>query len=268
MLQKKNKKSFPLLKRIVSRSQDSRSGFTLIEMILVVAITLFLLVATVQGFANSSAQFGFGNASVRVEELVRQARSLAISGKAQLDYANYAHKDAHCDGVPSASDPCLATPAHYGVNFATVGTGYVVTLFVDNHTPSPCPVGACGVEGKFDAGSAATDYANGFDIILDTYALPSGMKFIIPNTDGTTNPGCTTSPCSATIFYSPVFADVTSDLTDLPPTTPLPTDPFFRFGISQTSGTLSRKHCSEIHILAGVSEPMSGLDLTHLDSCP
>ena len=217
--------------------QNKFPAFTLIEMILVVALTMFLLVVTAQSFVNSASQFSFSNAAEKVQELIRQARSLAISGKAQIDYTDYnndtckdkAHSTSECQTKnASTGGDDYVTPAHYGVNFDK--TNATITLFADNHSPT-------ATEGKYNPG---TNYANGDDIVLETYPVPSGMQLIIPG-----------NASSATIFFSPIFADVSSD----PATSP--TDPFFRFGISAKFGDIVRKRCSQIHMLAGISEPMN-----------
>lgn len=228
------------------RSKHNFPAFTLAEMILVVALTLFLLVVTVQGFVNSASQFGFANAAEKVQEMIRQARSLAISGKAQPDYTDF-NGDGCFDSTNPANDPVscaggdVVTPAHYGVNFSNNGGVYTVTLFVDNHSPAD--------EGAYSKGANVTDYRNGKDIILETYELPSGMQMVIPQqANGSTNPG---NGASATIFFLPIFADISSDVS-------IPSaDPFFRFGISATFGDIVRKRCSQIHMLAGISEPMN-----------
>jgi len=254
--------------------KQTRSGFTLVELIIVVTITLFLLVATVQGFANSASQFSFSNADETIQSMIQQARSLAISGKAQIDYTDFDKDGCRDKNSMLDTNQCadksvddLATPAHYGVNFQKSGSTYIVTLFADNHEVS----GQQPKENVFDyePNAGVTAYENGWDIVLDRYTLPPGMQLIIPQPDGTTVPACSAANCSATIFFSPVFADISSDLTNLPPTTTEPSDPFFRFGIAQNNPNINnRKRCSEIHFLAGISEPMSNLNLAQLNSCP
>jgi len=240
------------------KKNKMRPGFTLTEMILVVALTLFLLTVTVQGFVNSASQFSYTNVVERIESLFRTARSLAISGKAQIDYIDF-DKDECMDAASTPSAPCsgddYVTPAHYGVNLNkttdVMGVDtYTMTLFADNHsTVTPG-------EGAYNPGTG--DYSAGNDIILEQFVIPKGMLLIIPQANGSTTPG---SGTNATIFFSPVFADISSDII-IPPATP-----FFRFGASQLSGTILRKRCSQIHLLAGISEPMTGLT-TGQDSCP
>jgi type II secretory pathway pseudopilin PulG len=219
-------------------SGSSFRAFTLAEMILVVALTLFLLTVTVQGFVNSASQFSYANVAEKVESMIRYSRSLAISGKAQIDYTDFDKdgcKDVATTGACGEDD--YVTPANYGVNLdKTTVSGvdtYTLTLFADNHSPTPAD------EGAYNPGTVLADYQGGKDIILEQFVVPSSMVLIIPG--GT----------SATIFYSPVFADISSDISILP------SDPFFRFGISQMQGTILRKRCSQIHLLAGISEPIT-----------
>ncbi len=240
------------------------SGFTLAELILVVALTLFLLTVTVQGFVNSASQFTFSNASERVQEMIRSARSLAISGKAQLDYTDF-DKDGCFDDSSLNVSPCdssappdYVTPANYGINFSKTTPGgvdtYTVTLFADLHANPSCASG-CGQEGVYDSGSGLADYRNGKDVILDQYVLPNGIVFAFPGTGNN----------DATIFYSPIFADASFKVGTSPV---LPEDPFFTFGVSQMQGTILRKRCYEIHKLAGISEPMTATPTTNPAKCP
>lgn len=236
-----------------------RPGFSLAEMILVVALTLFLLTVTVQGFVNSASQFSFANAAQKVEEMVRTARSLAISGKAQLDYTDF-DKDGCFDDItrntstscpfptPEPQQPDYVTPAHYGVHLGktTVGTvdTYTATLFADTHsTPAN--------EGKFNhPGDTVSDFQAGGDVVIDQFVLPSAMTLIIPGSSGT----------SASVFFSPIFADLSADFTITS------ADPFFRYGVTQIAGDINRKRCFQIHVLAGISEPMKDMT-SSLTSC-
>jgi len=217
--------------------KQMRSGFSLIEIILVVALTLFLLTVTATGFVNSASQFAFANAYQRVLDMISTARSYAISGKAQLDYTDYAGNFLHPMEIPSN----YVTPAHYGINFDTTdATKQTVTLFADLHS------NVSGMESQYFPAAPAnipTDYKDGKDIILDQYTLPQGMNIVLPSIPPSS------SAKAITIFYSPIFADISFDVSSLP------TDPFFKFGIQQTSGAITRNRCSEIHKMAGIAEP-------------
>ncbi len=235
-----------------------RPGFTLAEMILVIALTLFLMTVTAQGFANSASQFSFVNVDQRVQDMILSARSLAISGKAQIDYTDF-DKDGCKDAVTTPSLPCLGddyvTPANYGVDFRDTADvsgnhTYTVTEFADNHVPNPCAAPPCGLEGQFDYKPTPTlaDYQHGYDIQLDQYVLTPGTKLIIPG-----GPAAASTTVESTILFSPIFADASFN----PPLSPAD-DPFFKFGVSQSSGTtMIRKRCYQIHKLAGISDPVT-----------
>lgn len=230
--------------------KQNLSGFTLIEIVLVVALTLFMLTVTVQGFVNSASQFSFANVSQKIEEMVRTARSLAISGKAQIDYTNF-DNDTCADNVstPLCPEDDYVTPANYGVNLQKITAGgnttYTVTLFADNHSATD--------EKKYNTVPNPTlaDYKAGKDIVLETYTLPSNIQMILPGGGDT-----------ATVFFSPIFADLSSDITITN------ADPFFRFGLYQVSGSVTRKKCSQIHILAGISEPTTSGLTNNPAACP
>ena len=217
--------------------KQTYEGFSLAEMILVITLTVFLMVVTVQSFGNSTTQFAFGNDNEKVLTMINFARSLAISGKAQLDYTDY-NKDGCKDTVvlPACSEADYVTPANYGVNFNT--TTNTVTLFADTHTGSD----PADKEGKFDPCTGAVDYSKGCDIILDTYTLTASQLVLFP-------PAITPAVTSATVFYSPIFADITFDQT-------LPKDPFFTFELLQ-SGNTPRTRCVQIHKVAGIPEPLT-----------
>lgn len=219
-----------------------KSGFTLAEIIIVIAVTLFLFTATMQGLINSSAQFNFRNQDDRLQAMLRTARSLAISGKAQPDYIDY-NKNLCTDVLssPGCTAPDLVTPAHYGVIFRKLDSMDVVSLFVDNHSKDPKQ------EGYYESG----DPHNGYDVVLDYFILPKGMELILPDAGN-----------EATIFFSPIFADVTTNIN-------IPADkPIFKFGISQTQGNVVRKRCSQIQMLAGISEPLNETPTMDPSKCP
>lgn len=240
--------------RSVSHGTSVRGGFSLAEMILVVALTLFLLTVTVQGFVNSASQFSFSNVAEKAQDVIRSARSLAISGKAQIDYMDF-DQDGCKDKVTTPSCPAddYVTPAHYGVNLKKVTVAgvdtFTMTLFADNHSATASD------EGKYNPPAAfpgtVGEFQSGKDILLDQFTFPSGIKLIIPG-GGT----------SATVFFSPIFADLSSDISIMAG------DPFFRFGLSQLQGTILRKRCTQIHILAGISEPITAGLTTNPDVCP
>ncbi|MCA9373977.1 type II secretion system protein, partial [Candidatus Peregrinibacteria bacterium] len=96
---------------IKSRLQKERSGYTLIELILVMVVIGVLTVSAVSGILRSRRILTFNAADQQVGSLVREARSLAVTGKAILDYGDYDN-----DGLDNG-DNDYVTPAHYGVHF-------------------------------------------------------------------------------------------------------------------------------------------------------
>ena len=222
--------------------KQTSPGFTLVEIIIVVALTVLLLTITVQSFLSSASQFAFANDNTKILELVNFARSLAISGKAQIDYIDY-DKDGCKDAATTPGAPCVGddfvTPAHYAVNFDKATN--TATLFADMHQL----IGSTPKEGQFDPCTGAVDYTTGCDIILDQYQLKASTFVLFPNAApafaGTT----------ASIFYSPIFADISFDVAALP------TDPFFTYELNQATGTVARKSCLQIHRVAGIPEPFS-----------
>lgn len=221
-MQKQNKKKLP--------------GFTLIELLLVMGVTVLLLLVGIQSIIGSTSQLVFINNYEKVLDLITQARSLAISGKAQLDYTDFDHDT--CKDVPTGLVPCIipdfVTPAHYGVHFEhdAVKGLYSVVLFADMHTGAVC------LEGSFDPSPLKGNLAQGCDVVLESFELAKGLEFLnIP-------------PAPFTIFYSPIFADVSFDAV-------LPKDPFFSIGMKQTNAPVERQRCSQIHKLAGIIEPSS-----------
>jgi type II secretory pathway pseudopilin PulG len=217
----------------------SLEGFTLIEIIIVIALTLLLLTATLQTIIGSTAQLTFINNTEKVLDLFRQARSLAIAGKAQLDYTDFDKDNVNDTSLNGGPD--YVTPAHYGVHFHHADsplTPDTVTLFIDNHEVT----GENPKEGRFDKSPTndALNYRKGYDIILEEYALPPEIRFInLPEND-------------VTLFYSTLLADISFD--------PLLSDntAFFSFGLEQKSGsaiTAMRQRCFQMHKLAGIAEP-------------
>ena len=219
------------------QAPNNKTGFTLIEIIIVTALTLFLLTVTIQGFANSSSQFTFNNEADKIQAMIRTARSLAISGKAQLDYTDFNNNGCTDDPLSKKDGICDApeyvTPANYGVQFFKYGDTNSVTLFVDNHSKKP------NQEGKYEMANPH----DGYDFLVDYFLLPQGLSLIMPNN----------SPNENDIFFSPIFADVSSyPQIDV-------ANPFFTYGVQQKQGAILRKRCWQIHMLTGISEQMNDL---------
>ncbi len=163
--------------------------------------------------------------------MVRFARSMAISGKAFKDYTNFNQDKSEEDFV---------TPANYGVNFqhkSDLASKDSIILFADNHK------GTGGKEGIFEEGTNETDYKSGRDIVIEKYDLPVDIKLSFsypPETSG----------ASVSIFYSPIFADVTFD-------PPLVTSSSAKISVKQSTPLITRARCFSIHPLSGNPEPIN-----------
>lgn len=220
--------------RQISPTDTAKPGFTLIELIMVVALMVILVVASAQSIISSTNQFRFQNANEQILNLLREARSLAISGKAQLDYTDF-DKD-ELDDQPVNGQVDYVTPAHYGVRFihdTEEDEPDKAILFIDNHSVP----GEGSSEGYYDPRTnSLEDYRRGYDIIVREVTLPDNMRLSLENGG------------IDTIFYSPLLADISFS--------PLVLDNFFNLGISQ-SGSVNRERCYVIHKISGIPEPVS-----------
>lgn len=184
-----------------------------------------------RGLVNSQKSFIFNNTAERVIQLVREARSLAVTGKAQAD-----HTDADKDVDPDTTDPTdFVTPAHYGVYFDTTAGANKLVLFFDVNRGESVDQ----TEGQFNKPSAATgigQFEAGKDVVLAEFSLDTSMSFILD------------PPVTNTIMFSPIFAD-----TSFYPALGVGTQ-IFIFGVQETGGTVDRKRCYKIHLVSGVPE--------------
>lgn len=207
-----------------------RSGFTLAEFIVVIGILLLLFTLSMRGLVNSQKSFIFNNTAERVIQLVRESRSLAVTGKAQTDYTD-ADKDSDAAN-PDSSD--YVTPAHYGVYFDTTAGANKLVLFFDVNRGESVDQ----TEGVFNKPSAATGiglFEAGKDVVLAEFSLDTTMNFILD------------PPATNTIMFSPIFADTSFDAA-------LAGTKVFIFGVQETGGTIDRKRCYKIHLVSGVPE--------------
>lgn len=210
---------------------STKKAYTLIEILIVLGFTVFLFSAAIQSFISTSTQFAFNNAAEKVLDMVRFARSLAISGKAFKDYMDF-NQDTFKDD--------FVTPANYGVNFQHSDKADVrdsVIVFADNHS------GVAGKEGVFEEGKNETNYKTGMDIVIERYDLPADIRLSFVDSPGS-------SVASASIFYSPIFADTTFD-------PPLVASSSAKIGIKQSTPLITRARCFSIHPLSGNPEPIS-----------
>jgi len=215
-----------------------RKGYTLVELLIVIGITVLLLSLAIGGMSNSQKSFTFSNAYERVIQLVREARSSAVTGKATLDYNDYDN-----DGK-KAIDNDYVTPAAYGIDFykGTATVPGTVTLFADLHKSTPDPNQR---EGTYDppVPFALNKYQAGKDLAIAQFTLPKPLKLILK---GTLPPSL--GPVRQQIFFTPIFADVTIQ--------PALTNKLFIFGVSEGTAK-GRFRCSQIHPIAGVPEVAS-----------
>lgn len=221
------------------RFRGMKSGFTLLELLLVIIVTLILAGTAINGIIRSQGIFQFNGAFQNVSSLIREARSYAVTGKAVIDYTDYdgdgckeggaiAAHDAGCTLV--AGTPDYVTPANYGIHFS----GNTMTLFADLH--------GSATEGVYDTPPAGfMTYAAGKDMRIAEYELPVEYAFAF-------NPAGVN-----TIMYSPIFADTSFNDTV--------TD-FFVFGVKETSG--NRNRCMAVHKVSGIPEDAEKANVT----CP
>ena len=221
---------------IQSQFQKEKSGYTLIELILVMVVIGVLTVSAITGILRSRRVLTFNAADQQVGSLVREARSLAVTGKAILDYGDYDND------MLDDSDNDYVTPAHYGVHF-DVGNNMLI-LFAD--LDDSANVGAYDNSGDFG------EYIAGRDFKIGEYEVDPSLLVLAEGSSGT---------AANTVMFSPIFADVSFSNTSLPTTL---TNEFFVFGLREASGAVLRENCLAIHPIAGVPETT---DVTGT-SCP
>jgi len=212
-----------------NKNQQNQPGFTLIELIIVMAIIVIVFGISFSALMQSQATQLFLTNFGKVYSLVNNARSLAISGKGQLDYTDFDNDGQWATSIP----PDYVTPANYGVYFDTTPGKTNVTLFADMNPPKS---GSMGAKGRYDHG---TSYALGMDLDIDSLNLPSTNKLQI--VDGAGN-----SPINSAIFYSPNYADISYQALDTS------SSPFIYIKLTQTATGQCRQIA--IHRLAGIPE--------------
>lgn len=217
--------------------EKAQSGFTLIELLIVVAIVVIMTAITLGSLTRSQEQQVFNNSFEKLYSLINTARSLAISGKGQLDYTDYDNDGCKDTGIitkvgATCTVPDYVTPANYGINF-NIATAPNVVLFADMNPPTSGTIS--GQKGVYNQG---TNYIEGQDLDLDSMTLPAGIVLVIK--------GKTTTPGSGSIFFSPNYADITFD----PPVLGTDVDPYLLLQLWQ--GTICRQ--IRIHKLAGIPE--------------
>lgn len=216
-----------------TKNNHQLTGFTLIELVVVITLIIILFAAGITGLITSQRSFIFNNAYQQVISMVREARSLAVSAKAQPDYTDYDQDGLDYQTTPQNGGPDQVTPAHYGVYINTAEN--TITLFADTHKSNS----STQQEGIYDPpppNQPLQTYSSGHDVKLAEYTLPEDMKFIVNPSD------------EATILYTPLFADTVWQGSGAMNT------PFYVFGIEEIKGLTFRKRCFAIHPVSGVPE--------------
>jgi len=214
------------------QTNSVRGGFTLIELIIVSMLIIFLAVAAISGMIESQRTFTFNTADQRVGSLVREARSLAVTGKSVIDYTDYDNDDCrdianHGGSCATPADDDRVTPSHYGIYFS----GNTMTLFADIRQAN----GSLHVEGAYDAPPPTTElgkYVLNKDIKLAEYEVTSSLNLLFEGSTGT---------AANTVMYSPIFAD-TAFAQDAVVVDLLTAAEFFVFGI-QEKAPFDRANC-------------------------
>lgn len=221
-----------------------RPGYTLVELLVVVMIISLLFGVGINAIVRSQGTFLFNGAIQQVQSMVREARSLAVTGKSILDYTDYDE-----DGLID-TDGDRVTPAHYGVHFDP--STRIMTLFADLQ-PGPEIPAYSGTIGVYDPPMAGTDIYtydtnDNADMILSTYEVPDSLDLLAEDalSYGTT-----------TVMYTPIFADTAfaDDTTDLDLGSG-----FFIFGLKENDG--DRRLCYAIHPIAGTPETTDATNTT------
>ena len=164
--------------------QKNKKGFTLIELLIVMGIMAILFAATITGVANAQRVVVFNNNFEQLINMVRIARSYAITGKAVADATNYTG-DANNQ----------VTPAHFGVNYKD----NIASLFADIHANKTNNI---PVEGEYQP-CDVTNIFPGCDILMDQLDL-NGNKLKISLTDEKNNSSSNTN----TVLFTPLYADI------------------------------------------------------------
>ncbi len=217
------------------RGQMAKSGFTLIELMIVVAIVVIMTAITLGSLNRAQEQQVFNNNFEKLFSLINTARSLAISGKGQLDYTDFDNDGCKDAVTQNCAAPDYVTPGNYGVYFDTSASPNAV-LFADINTPASEPIS--GHKGAYDHG---TSHSAGNDLDLDSMSLPSGMTMemedSVPQTPTT----------SGSIFFAPNYADISFS----PPALDTVVAPFLILKLKQGDSFCKQ---IRIHRLAGIPE--------------
>ena len=211
-----------------------KKGFTLIELIIVMAIIVIVVGISFTSLTRSQSQQIFSNNFDKIVSIFSNARSLAITGKGQLDYTDFDNDKCNYSGQMTGGNctsPDYVTPAFYGVNFNNTLGAQNVVLFADIHPPLS---GATGQRGVYN--NSSNSYITGQDLILDALTLPGNLSLEVSGVDPSYPKG--------SIFFSPNYADVSFEN--------LIANPFITIKLRGTKPDRCRQ--IKVHKLAGVPE--------------
>jgi prepilin-type N-terminal cleavage/methylation domain-containing protein len=220
------------------KTKKYSAAFTLVELLVVLAIIGIMASIAINSLIISNRQQLFLNQFEEVFSAINNARSLAISGKGELDYVDYDQDGCNYTGaLPCTNGADYVTPANYGVRFDSTGTGRV-RLFADMQVPLS---GATGAELQYDNG---TTYTTGHDLVLRDVVIDSRFQMEVFYGNGS----LTQDTLPASIFYSPLYADIKFQDVAVDQT-----NPFFVVRLRELTG-VQRCRQIKIHQLAGVPE--------------
>lgn len=220
------------------KTKKYSGGFTLVEMLVVLAIIGIMTTIALNSLIISNRQQLFLNQFEEIFSVINNARSLAISGRGELDYVDYDQDGCNYTGAsPCTNGADYVTPANYGVRFDSTGTGRV-RLFADMQVPL---TGATGNELQYDDG---TTYTTGHDLVLRDVVVDSRFQMEVFYGNGS----LTQDTLPAAIFYSPLYADIKFQDVAVDES-----NPFFVVRLREITG-VQRCRQIKIHQLAGVPE--------------
>lgn len=213
-------KTFPAAKK---------NAFTLIEILIVMALMIMLAAAGLTSLVSSQRTMTYLNTDEKILSLFRNARTYAVTGRAVQDLSDY-------DNDTDITE--MITPANYGINFTTAAGATKVSMFADmRDRAAPLNEGIYNDPGGFS-------YVAGKDLLQMTYNVDPSI---------TVKWYCTAlNPHPDTVLFSPIYADVKFDP---PVTTDCSPNNLFYFGICQAS--TNAKKCYGIHPIAGNPEPVT-----------
>jgi prepilin-type N-terminal cleavage/methylation domain-containing protein len=212
--------------------KTQKKGFTLLELIIVLAIIVIVVGVSFTSLIRSQAQQIFNNNFDKIVSLISNARSQAITGKGQLDFTDFDNDKCNHNGAMtggSCTSPDYVTPAFYGVYLDTAGGAKNVSLFADINPPL---TGATGQKGIYNAG---TSYTTGDDLLMDSLILPNNLTLEVSGA---------AAYSTGSIFFSPNYADVSFQT--------LVPNPLITIKLRETNPPRCRQ--VSIHKLAGVPE--------------